>query len=123
MQKRAEEDLEGRLVVFLGCLQLLYIHAHTASSASFAHEHASDSELFAICFSKVHMHLIFAFVSTGREKAERTHGYWHLSTNTGLSWEESSPKWLVQLPVYSDSSLFQEPWGGHAHDLPVLSLC
>lgn len=61
----SREDLGGRQAALLGCPQLFYSHAHAASPAGFLCEHASDPELFAISFSKLHIHLTFAFVRTG----------------------------------------------------------
>lgn len=50
-----------------GCPQHFYSHAHTASPAGFLCEHALDPELFAVSFSKLHIHPTFAFVSTRRK--------------------------------------------------------
>lgn len=64
-QERADEDLQGRQAVLLGCPQLFYSHARAASPAGFLYEHALDTDLFAISFSKLQSHPTFAVVRIG----------------------------------------------------------
>lgn len=65
--RREQRNLGRMQAALLGCPGLFYSHVHTASPARFLHEHASDPELPAISFRKLHIYLTFAFVSTGKE--------------------------------------------------------